>query len=150
MDRRRMVFFTTSSGVPEKCEKCGGKCKYKAQGVYECVDCKHTMMDDYGKVRVYLDEHGRRPAAVIADETGVSISTIQKYLRDGQLEIPEGSSVYVKCEKCGTDIRYGIYCPSCAAQLSKDIQGTIHMGNIGEKPKNRGNGQMRFLGSDRR
>ena len=148
MDRRRAVFF--APGTPQSCDKYGGKCNYKAQGVYECVKCGNTMLDDYGKVRLYLDENGRMPAVVIAAETGVSVSTIQKYLRDGQLEIPDGSSVYVKCEKCGTDIRFGIYCASCAAQLSKDIQGTIHMGNIGERPKNKGNGQMRFLGSDRR
>ena len=143
MDRRRIVFLTP--GTPDKCDKCGGKCKYKAQGIYECLACGNTMLDDYGKVRLYLDENGRQPAAIISAETGVSVSTIQRYLREGQLEIPEGSPDYVKCEGCGTDIRYGIYCASCAAQLSKDIRGTIHMGNIGEKPKNKVNGRMRYF-----
>lgn len=148
MDKRSAVFF--APGTPQCCDKCGEKCNYKALGVYECVACGNKMLDDYGKVRVYLDKNGRQPAAIISAETGVSVSTIQRYLREGQLEIPEGSSHYVKCQGCGTDIRFGIYCASCAAQLSKDIRGTIHMGNIGEKPKIKGNGQMRFLGSNQR
>lgn len=146
MDKRAAAFLTP--GRPMECDKCGGKCKYKAQGIYECIMCGNTMLDDYGKVRVYLDEHGRNSAIVISKETGVAVSTIQDYLRNGQLEIPDGSPMYAKCAKCGTDIRYGIYCSGCAAQLSKDIRGTIHMGNIGEKPKNKATGKMRFLGTD--
>lgn len=146
MDSRSAVFL--GSRVPTECDKCGGKCKYKAQGIYECIDCGNIMLDDYGKVRVFLEENGRKSAIIISAETGVPVSTIQKYLRDGQLEIPDGSPMYVKCAKCGTDIRYGIYCSSCAVQLSKDIQGTLHMGNIGERPKIKTTGKMRFLGKD--
>ncbi len=148
MDKRSAVFF--APGMPTECDKCGSRCKYKAQGIYECIECGNVMLDDYGKVRVYLDEHGRKPAVIISADTGVPVPTIQRYLREGQLEIPEGSSIYAKCEKCGTDIRYGIYCASCAAQLSKDIRGTLHMGNIGEKPKKKGDGKMRYFGVDER
>lgn len=146
MDKRSAVFF--APGMPRECDKCGSRCKYKAQGIYECVECGNQMLDDYGKVRVYLEEHGRQPAVAISAGTGIPVATIQNYLRNGQLEIPDGSPVYAKCEKCGTDIRFGIYCASCASQFSKDIRGTLHMGNIGEKPKNKGTGKMRYFGID--
>lgn len=148
MDERALAFF--GPGRVVECEKCKSKCKYKAQGIYECIACGNTMLDDYGKVRVYLEEHGRQPAVIISQDTGVPVSTIQNYLREGQLEIPDGSPVYAKCEKCNTDIRYGRYCASCASQLSKDIRGTLHMGNIGEKPKNKNTGKMRYFDMDRK
>lgn len=146
MDKRAAVFL--APGMPASCDKCGGQCKYKAQGIYECTSCGNIMLDDYGKVRVYLEEHGRQPAVIISADTGVPVPVIQDYLRNGQLEIPDGSNFYIKCEQCGTEIRYGRYCSSCAAQLSKDIKGTIHMGNIGEKPKNKGTGKMRYFNTD--
>ena len=78
MDKRAAVFFPP--GQPERCDKCGGRCKYKAQGIYECMDCKNIMMDDYGKIRIYLEENGRKPAAIISEDTGVPVSTIQQIL----------------------------------------------------------------------
>ena len=148
-DNRRAVFW--APGRPSVCDKCGGKYKYKAQGIYECEDCRNVMLDDYGKVRVFLETNGNAPAIVISAETGVPVSVIQEYLKDGKLEIPDGSDIYIKCEKCGKDIRYGKYCPSCATQLSKDLQGALHMGNIGEVPKvNKSTGKMRYFEKDGR
>ena len=80
----------------------------------------------------------------IADATGVSENIIRQYLRDGMLEIPEGSPIYIKCEKCGCDIRSGRWCPSCAAKLSSDMKGMF--AGIGDKPKTSSQGKMRFIG----
>ena len=133
-----------NTGIPVICPKCGGRYKNKALGTYECDTCGDIALDDYGKVRAYLDEQGMAPAIVISTATGVPVHTIEGYLRDGKLEIPEGSDVYIKCESCGTEIRYGRYCPSCAAKLAKELKGTIHLGNVGEVPKDK-KGKMRFL-----
>ena len=139
MDNRnkRAVFLSSgrNANYPMICNKCGGKYKYKAQGRYECEFCRNIMLDDYGKVRAYLEENGSASAIIISAETGVPVRVIHDYLADGKLEIPNGSHVYVKCEKCGTDIRYGRFCPECAGQLSKELRGTLHLGNIGETPR---------------
>ncbi len=151
MDNRRAVFLSSGSSRPMVCNKCGGKYKYKAQGIYECEFCRNIMLDDYGKVRTYLEENGSAPAVVISAETGVPVRVIHEYLADGKLEIPNGSHVYIKCEKCGTDIRYGRFCPKCAAQLSKELRGALHLGNIGETPKeNKNKGKMWYLDKNRK
>ena len=135
MDRRRAVFFTTSTGIPEKCDKCGGRCKYKAQGIYECVECRNTMMDDYGKVRVYLEENGRQPAVVIAEETGVSVSTIYSFPADHNAKAyQDPTPAILQQEKSGSS--YGAFLlqsyqePATSALSRKDRN--IHFPHLPE------------------
>ena len=72
--------------------------------------------------------------AVIADETGVPMKHLNLMMREGRVEIPDGSGIYIKCEKCGTDIRYGRYCPDCIKKLSNDLNKAMWNPNVGEKP----------------
>ena len=43
------------------------------------------------------------------------------YLKEGRLEIPEGSSYYLKCERCGISINSGRFCQPCASILIKEF-----------------------------
>lgn len=131
---------------PTTCPACGSELEYKSLGEYVCKACHNIVRDDFGKVRNYIEVNGPAPAVIISQGTGVSIDKINEFLRQGRVEIPEGSDVYIKCEKCGTDIRFGRFCPACASKLSKQLQGAFEAGEI---PKNKGTqGKMRFLGND--
>lgn len=132
---------------PMFCKKCGGKYEYKALGEYECPECGFIELDEYGKIRVFLDEHGPMPAVKISAATKVPIPVIDQYLREGRLEIPDGSPIYITCEKCNTNIRFGRFCPACAASLSKELQGSLSLADVGEVPKKVGKqeGRMRFM-----
>lgn len=50
--------------VPNTCPECGGEMVYKGVGEYQCEQCKAVVYDDYGKVRLYVEQH---PGATIAD-----------------------------------------------------------------------------------
>lgn len=126
-----------------ECKACGGKMEYLYSGIYKCGDCKAMKMDDFGKIRTFLDKEGPTPAVIISQETGVPLDIINDYLRHGRLEIPEGSSHYIKCEKCKVDIRFGRYCPECVAQLAGAIKQSFLVEEIGERPKE--TGKMRYL-----
>ncbi|ROR31561.1 hypothetical protein EDD66_101178 [Mobilisporobacter senegalensis] len=131
---------------PYLCTKCGSKYEYLSMGVYKCSQCGFITMDDYGKVRTFLDENGPAPAIKISAGTGVPIEIINRFLREGKLEIPDGSDNYIRCEKCGkAEIRYGRFCPACALELSKKIESALKIEDIGEVPKYK-NGKMYFLG----
>jgi len=131
----------------KKCKSCGGRLIYLYSGIYECEDCNRKDMDEFGKVKSYLDKNGPTPAITISEKTGVTIDVINDFLRKGRVEIPEDSPYYIKCEKCGTDIRYGRFCPECVAHLAGAIQAVFVAEDVGERPKTKG--KMRFLERDR-
>lgn len=134
---------------PTFCRACSGELQYKSHGEYECKSCGAIFLDDYGKVRKFIEVNGPSPAVIISEETGVSIDKINELLRQGRVEIPENSDIFIKCESCGTDIRYGKYCPTCAARLSKTLKGVYEAGEVPRKKDNM-NGSMHFFGKDKK
>lgn len=128
----------TLSDMPRFCPKCGGKYAFKGAGRYVCEECGYEFFDDFGKVRAFVDEHGPSPAIVISEATGVSITKISEFLRQGRMEIPDGSGEYIPCERCGEPIRYGRFCPACASYLVKSMSAVLTSADIGEKPKIKG------------
>lgn len=130
-----------------KCPKCNTECNEEDSQTFECPKCGYQEPTDYGRVRTFLEEHGNSTSLVIARETGVPIGKIQSFLRNGRLEIPEDSDIYIGCKRCGTDIRYGKYCPECATILKKELQDAFDIGTIGAVPKNL-TGKMQFLNRD--
>lgn len=125
----------------EKCEFCHNKMRYEGGGRYRCSYCGVETLDDFGKLRKYLEENGPTPEGVIAQATGISMETIDAFLRKGRIEIPNGEKYYLSCEQCGCDIRYGRYCPECAA---KELQQNFHSSyqDIGERPRHRLTSEM--------
>ena len=150
IDKRKNVVF---DDTPRQCPKCGGKYVFQGAGRYVCENCGNEVYEDFGKVRAYVDEHGPSPGIVIAEATGVSINKINKFLRQGRMEIPDGSGEYIPCERCGEPIRYGRFCPACAAYLTKNLSAVLTSADIGEKPKRAMQGKMHteaFLRKDER
>lgn len=127
---------------PVVCSKCGASLYYKGSGRYVCSSCKNNEYDDFGKVKLYLDEHGVSTAGIISEATGVSMRKLNLMLREGRVEIPDGSKYYIKCEKCGCEIRYGHYCPDCVRRTANDLKQAFYVEGMGEKPRN--TGSMRF------
>jgi len=82
---------------PTRCSKCKGRIKYIGAGKYECFDCGHEEIDDFGKVKEYIDENGPSPAIIISEHTGVPVDLINGMLRQGRLEIPDGSKTRDFC-----------------------------------------------------
>ena len=122
---------------------------YIAGGHFKCHDCETEAIDDFGLVKDYIDEHGASPAIVISEETGVPMEIINGLLRNGRVEIPEGSKMYIKCEKCGCSIRYGRYCMECAKAATNSMKGIYFNPDVGERPKKdapQDNSKMHFLG----
>ena len=64
----------------KECPKCGTRMIYAYGEVYECPKCGNKEFTEFGKIRDYLEKHGPQNAVTIADATGVSVKTIQKFL----------------------------------------------------------------------
>lgn len=98
---------------PMACERCGGIMIFKGVGEYQCEDCKAVAYDDYGKVRLFLEEHPGATASEAEMNTGVSQKSIRHMLKENKLEIAQDSAAFLRCEVCGINIRSGRFCAKC-------------------------------------
>ena len=132
------------------CKFCGAMFHYYGFGYGYCERCTPIDNEMFHRVKDYIWEHGTATMAMVSDMTGVSIKQITQYLRDGRLEIPEDSDIYIRCELCGTNIRFGRYCQECANKTSKSLKSAMKMDlfEIGEKPKSM-KGKMHYIGNDK-
>ncbi len=137
---------------PIFCKNCSGKLFYQGGGIYQCEDCGAEDIDDFGKVKVFLEENGPSPATEISDETGVPLEIVNLFLRYGRLEILEGSKYYIKCERCGCALRYGRFCYGCTREIAGKLAGS-GFEFVGEKPKyyrGKNDEKMRFFNSNQK
>lgn len=118
-----------------KCPKCGTMYNDLHTSVYICPNCGYEEPTNFGIVRSYLEEHGNASALEISRDTNVPIRDITSFLRHGRLEIPESSEVFIGCKRCGTNLRYGKYCPSCAQELAKELKAAFDPTTVGSEPK---------------
>ena len=121
MDMERLLMPDTYN-IPYTCEKCGGVMVFKGLGEYQCEDCGELAYDDYGKVRAYIEEHKGATAFQIEEAIGVSQKTIRRLLRDGRLEVAEGSRTFLHCELCDKPIRSGRFCPECETKMHRSME----------------------------
>ena len=122
MYREERVDLINQYNIPRVCEVCGGVMIFKGVGEYHCEDCGAVAYDDYGKVRLYIEEHKGATAAQIESMTGVSQRTIRKLLKEGRLEVTENSRTFLACEVCGKAIRSGRYCPECEINVHRRME----------------------------
>lgn len=131
----------------EVCTRCGRLFDYQGFGGLYCHACRERDTVDFDKVRTYINQNGRSTIFEVVEATGIPEKYVKQYLREGRLEIPESSNIFIKCESCGCDIRSGRYCPECGARLSKGLKGAYV--EVGEKPKVKDNkGSMHFIGRE--
>ncbi|MED1796589.1 MULTISPECIES: hypothetical protein [Brevibacillus] len=66
------------------CMKCGSE---MSPGEYTCKVCGQNDMDEYRLIRNYVRSFPNSNAMQIANATGISVSKILRYIRDGSLTV---------------------------------------------------------------
>lgn len=95
---------------------------FKGVGEYRCEDCGAVDYDDYGKVRLYLEDHKGANAVEVESETGVSQKSIRQMLRESRLQVAENSRTFLNCEICKKTIRSGRWCPECELNVHRNAE----------------------------
>ncbi|GED69203.1 hypothetical protein BRE01_29050 [Brevibacillus reuszeri] len=70
--------------MTDKCFKCG---HILNPGEYTCQVCGQNDMEDYRTIRNYVRSYPNSNAMQIANATGISVSKILRYIRDGSLTV---------------------------------------------------------------
>lgn len=151
MDVERLLLPDTLN-IPRQCVKCGGVMVFKGLGEYQCENCDELAYDDYGKVRSYIEKHRGATAAQVEEAIGVPQRTIRRLLKEGRLEIAEGSKMFLYCEICDKPIRSGRYCPECEIKAHRSLEAKQRemaknnkkMQGFGQSQKGE-DGQRRFM-----
>lgn len=123
------------------CRKCRKLFNYSGYGPRVCPECAKKDEEKFKKVKDYLYENPGAILPIISQETGVESELIIRYLREGRIEIADGSSIEIPCERCGKPIKSGRFCESCTKNLSDELQSSItpikkkSVGKISEKDK---------------
>lgn len=120
------------------CKKCGRT--YGNDGIDLCPKCRHEDLENEFKlVKDYLYDNPGAEIKEVSEETGVSTQKILKFLREGRIEISEGShNALLECEHCGKAIRSGRFCEKCVEKLKKEFKNmadTMEKKAAPEKPK---------------
>ncbi|MHB8063910.1 MAG: MerR family transcriptional regulator [Ruminiclostridium sp.] len=105
------------------CRRCGRMYNYIG-GPPICIDCKNADEVIFKKVKEYLYEKPGSSLSQVSMDLEVSVEKIRMFLKEGRLEITEGSNIILECERCGKAIRTGRFCDECQNQVSNDIVGT--------------------------
>ena len=124
------------------CEKCGGIVRPRGSGVFACEDCGHEVMDDYGKVKTFLEKRGPSNILEISVGTGLERSVVSKLLSDGRIQVHQNATAGPTCANCGTPIQRGKYCTVCMSEMS----GNRPKGSVPRSKTD--SSKMRFLGSE--
>ncbi|WFR58690.1 MerR family transcriptional regulator [Anaerocolumna sp. AGMB13025] len=135
------------SGEIQECRRCGRMFYFTGVGKCICASCKAEDEAEFESVKNYIYENLSATIMQTSKDTGVKISRIKSFLRDGRLVIPDGSAVFLNCEVCGANIKFGRLCRECADTLSKEMKQQLQVDEfqIGEKPKSSDSARMRFL-----
>lgn len=139
---------TLKYGRPAACSKCGGDLRYTGVGEYECTECKNLELDDYGKVRTYIEKNHGATQSQVSQATGVSVNKIRQMLKEEKIEVAATSLVFLHCEMCGTEIRSGKYCPACELKVKSGLETKKHISTVqgfGKGAKGSATGERRFM-----
>lgn len=108
--------------MPEikNCKRCRKIMMY-TMGPMLCEDCKKLDEEEFIRVRKFVREYPGATMQEASEATEVSQASIHKYLKEGRLEVAEGSPIAIQCENCGTRIRSGRFCQACTTSLARDM-----------------------------
>ncbi|MFD2370731.1 hypothetical protein ACFSO0_12420 [Brevibacillus sp. GCM10020057] len=68
----------------DTCLKCGSE---MSPGEYKCRVCGESDLDEYRAIRNYVRSFPNSNAMQIANATGISVSKILRYIKNGSLTI---------------------------------------------------------------
>ncbi|MCF6093411.1 flagellar protein [Microaerobacter geothermalis] len=107
-------------GQLANCPQCG---KLFVKTIHDiCPDCYKEIEEDYEKCVAYLKKKENRTANIyeLSDGTGVSVSRITRFIREGRISVLGFPNLGYPCESCGKIIRKGHLCDDCANRLKKE------------------------------
>ncbi len=118
------------------CSRCGRVFSRSPGGSDICPACIKENDDNYHKIFEFFSRKPASSAQEIADETGIDIKEIYRYVRENRLRLARTDGVVI-CETCGSPIVTGKICDSCRSKLALELKENIEKYKLNrQKPTN--------------
>ncbi|MEI2358329.1 TIGR03826 family flagellar region protein [Mesobacillus zeae] len=104
------------------CPACG-EIFVKNQFRDVCGNCWKEQEQAYDVVSKYMRKRENRAATIlqVVEATGVDEELILRFVKTGRLQIAQFPNLGYPCDKCGSIIREGRICGSCAAKMREEL-----------------------------
>lgn len=106
------------------CKRCGRLYNKINNLVDACSSCSKEDDEKFFKVRDYLHEQRRATMYEVSDATGVEVSLIIRFIREGRITPVDNPNLTYACDSCGTQIQADRYCKPCKDKLQKGLNST--------------------------
>lgn len=106
------------------CSRCGKVYSAVFGGRDICPTCLKDEENNYLKVFHFFSTRPSATAQEIAQETGVDIKEIYRYVRENRLKLVK-TDTGLYCETCGIPVSNGRICEKCRQKLSEEIKNDI-------------------------
>lgn len=129
------------------CKNCGRLFNHLS-GPRICPGCARKLEDKFLEVKKYVRENPHVDIRELSQAMEVSVSQINRWVREERLIFSDDSPVGLPCESCGKTIKTGRFCESCKSQLSSGLREAAGMNAKQapvKKPRQATNNKMRFL-----
>ena len=128
------------------CHGCRKMFQY-ITGPVLCPRCKQHEEELFQKVKEYLRENPGANMYEVNKATGVSAALIEKFLRQGRLQVAVDSPIALTCDRCGTKIPTGKLCNECKKTISDELNDVKKSLVKAEATNNSSGAKMRYLQS---
>lgn len=102
------------------CNGCKKMFQYIA-GPTLCPRCRQREEEMFQIVKDYLRENPGANMYEVSQATKVSAGLIEKFLREGRLQVSPDSPIALACEKCGRRITTGRLCSECKKEINNTL-----------------------------
>lgn len=132
------------------CRSCGKLFNY-IRGERICPVCQKKMEEKFIEVKKYIRENKEAEIHTISEEMDVSVSQINRWIREGRLVFSNDSPIGIPCESCGAMIKTGRYCDKCKLERQNEFSHAAGLDQPKETPRrtlrDSKENRMRFLDS---
>lgn len=107
------------------CRRCSIPMHRDSLGDYRCVSCGKKELNDYHKIKEYLDHNKVSTENMIEDATGVPAVIIKEFHEHGVIEYTDASSAGKRCSICGKPITKDTVCRACYERSVAGLQSNF-------------------------
>ena len=86
-----------------------------------CPLCEKEEEALFNTVRDYVKENLTCTMADVVENTGISMKKLNRYIKEGRLEISKGMVGELTCEICDKPITKGKFCDTCVVKMSQEL-----------------------------